>query len=137
MNDAVLILFVEDECLILTPAQEALEEDGFDVIAAIDGAQAMRILRERTSQLKGLITDVRLGSGPDGWEIAREARRLRPDIPVVYTTGGSAGLWPAEGVPNSIIIQKPYAETQVVRALASLLSKAGVGRIPARVDEAH
>jgi len=129
MGDAVLILFVEDECLILTAAQEALEEGGFDVIAAIDGAQAMRILSERTSQLKGLITDVRLGSGPNGWEIAREARRLRPDMPVVYTTGDSAALWPAEGVPNSMVVQKPYADVQVVTALATLLSKADAQRI--------
>lgn len=124
MTSAVLILFVEDDCFILTSAQEALEEGGFDVIAAISGQQAIKILHERTSQLKGLITDIRLGDGPHGWEVAREARRLRPDLPVIYTTGDSAGLWTAEGVPNSIIIQKPYAEAQILNALSGLLAQA-------------
>lgn len=131
MHNDVLILFVEDECLILTSAQEALEEGGFDVIAAVNGTQAIKILRERTSQIKGLITDVRLGSGPSGWEVAREARRLRPDLPVIYTTGDSANFWPAEGVPNSVIIQKPYAEAQILNAISGLLADATAQRAAA------
>ena len=42
----------------------------------------------RISGLSGLDTDIRLPGEADGWEIARYARKLRADIPVVYTTVG-------------------------------------------------
>ena len=44
-----------------------------------------------------LITDIRM-PGPDGWSLARHARALRPDMPVIYTTGDSAVDWPAHPI---------------------------------------
>lgn len=71
--------------------------------------------------LAGLVTDIRLGVGPSGWDLARQARRSRPDLPIIYMTGDSGADWPAEGVPRSLVVQKPFASGQIVTALSNLL----------------
>ena len=79
--------------------------------------------------MQGLITDIRLGTGPSGWDVARHARRHFPHLAVLYVTGDSMGDWAAEGVPNSIILQKPYAEAQLMTAIANLLNEAGAQQL--------
>ena len=65
-----------------------------------------------------------MGGGIDGWEVARHARAKFPNIAVVYITGDSAAQWSAEGVPESLVLQKPFADAQVVHAIATLLNVA-------------
>ena len=86
------------------------------------------MLDSRIAELSGLVTDVRLPGGADGWEIARHARELRGDLPVVYTTGDSAADWPANGVPNSVVVQKPYAAAQVLTPISTLMRKGETNR---------
>jgi CheY-like chemotaxis protein len=124
MDNAVLLLLVEDEEMIVEVTQDALEEGGFSVLTALSGTEAIALLDARSADLTGLITDIRLGPGPDGWEVARHGRKLRPDLPVVYTTGDSGADWSAEGVPKSVVVQKPYAQAQIVSAIAGLLNTA-------------
>src|SRR5688572_15147392 len=90
-----LVLLVEDEPLILLVAQDALEAGGYIVLPAQSASEGLSLIDSRFGELSGLITDVRLPGGADGWKIARHARELRPDLPVVYTTGDSAPDWPA------------------------------------------
>lgn len=122
MTDQVLLLLVEDEPLLRLAAGAALEDGGFGVTFASGGAEAMLALGHQAFPVAGLITDIRLGSGPDGWEVARRARETHPLLPVVYITGDSAADWPAYGVPNSLILQKPFADAQLVAAISSLLN---------------
>lgn len=57
------------------------------------------------------------------------AREAKPDIAVVYMSGDSAHLWSAHGVPDSVMVAKPFALSQIVVALASQLNRAdGPGR---------
>jgi hypothetical protein len=62
-----------------------------------------------------LVTDVRLTDDLTGWDVARHARELSPAMPVVYLTGDSGVDWASQGVPNSILITKPFALAQVSR----------------------
>ena len=126
MSLSVPILVVEDEPLISMLAVDALTDGGFEVLVASDGSEALNFLRER--DVRGLVTDIRLGTQPDGWQIAREARQQSPDMAVVYCTGDSAYEWPAQGVPNSMVIQKPYAAAQLVNAMTTLLAQADAAR---------
>lgn len=119
-----LVLLVEDEPLVLLVAQDALEAGGYTVLAAQLSSEALAILDARIEELSGLVTDIRLPGGADGWEIARRARELRADLPVVYTTGDSAADWPAKGVPKSVVVQKPYAGAQLLTALSTLITTA-------------
>ena len=123
MDSAVLLLLVEDEPLLLMSARETLADGGFAVRESSGGADAMRLLDDGHREFAGLITDIRLGDGPDGWEVARHARLLKPDIAIVYTTGDSAHHWDAEGVPRSVILVKPFAEAQLLTAIAGLLNQ--------------
>ena len=122
MRTSLLVVVVEDEPLILEMVREALEEAGFEVLSATSSGSAEEKI-EAADEIVGLITDVRLGRGPDGWELARAVRSSRPNLPVVYMTGDSAGEWSAQGVPRSLIVQKPFAVGQVVAALTGLLNE--------------
>lgn len=131
MGDDVLepiVLLVEDEPLILLVAQDALQAGGYIVLPAVLASEALAILEERAPELSGLVTDVRLPGGADGWEIGRRARELRPGIPVVYTTGDSAADWSAQGVPKSVVVQKPYAGAQLLTAFSTLVTTADTDR---------
>ena len=123
-----VVLLVEDEPLILLVAQDALEAGGYTVLPVQLAPQALGLLDSRIGELSGLITDIRLPGGLDGWEIARHARELKADLPVVYTTADSAGEWPAKGVPNSVVVQKPYAPAQLLTAISTLMTTADTNR---------
>jgi len=122
---SILVLFAEDEPLVRIATQEVLETGGFEVVPAADGREAARLLDHHGSAIRALVTDIRLGNGPSGWDVARHGRQLNPNLPIVYVSGDSGVDWPVEGVPKSIFIQKPYAEAQVLAALATLLNEAG------------
>jgi two-component system, OmpR family, response regulator len=120
-NGAVLV--VEDEHLILLDVESALEEAGFDVVGAQNAAQAMAFFDAEPVKFKGLVTDIRLGAGKSGWEVARHLRRANPTIPVIYMSGDSAIHWGAEGVPESVMITKPFFLPQIIAALSTLLNQ--------------
>jgi CheY-like chemotaxis protein len=125
------LLLAEDEPLIRTSLAAALEEGGYGLVEAENGVAALEAI-DGSETLFGLITDIRLGSGPDGWEVARHARQRFPNLPVVYMSGDSAADWTAEGVPNSVMLQKPFATAQVVTAVSTLLNVADVSPTPAK-----
>jgi DNA-binding NtrC family response regulator len=121
MAAAQLLLLVEDETMILNLLQEALMEAGYEVVVARDGARALEELEADADRFRGIITDIRLGSGPDGWEVGHRARELSPHIQVVYMSGDSGHEWASQGVPNSLMVSKPFAVAQVVTAISTLL----------------
>lgn len=123
-----VVLLVEDEPLVLLVAQDALEAGGYTVVPVQLASEALEVLDSRISELSGLVTDIRLPGGPDGWEIARRARELKADIPVVFATADSAADWPVKGVPNSVVVQKPYAGAQLLTALSTLMTTADTNR---------
>lgn len=125
MTDQVLLLLADDELLVRLVMQETLEEGGFAVVQAVNGGTAMATLEERHGEIAAVITDIRLGSGPDGWALAHRARELNASVAVIYVTGDSAADWPANGVPKSVVLQKPFAGAQLVTAVATLLNQAG------------
>ena len=121
--DGPLLLYVEDDAMVAMSSIQILEEAGFGVVHASDGMQAVRELEERCAEFKALVTDIRLPDGIDGWAIARRARDLCPSLPVVYVTGDSAVDWASQGVPNSVVVQKPFANAQLIAAVATLLNQ--------------
>lgn len=123
-----VVLLVEDEPLVLLVAQDALEAGGYTVLPVQLASEALEILDSRIAELSGLVTDIRLPGGSDGWEIARHARELKLDLPIVYTTADSAAEWPVRGVPNSVVVQKPYAAVQLLTVISTLLTAADTNR---------
>ncbi len=70
-----------------------------------------------------MVTDINLGAQGSGWELARRARQLNPDLPVVYMSGGNTHEWPSHGVPRSIMVPKPFSPSQIVVAIATLANR--------------
>ena len=122
MESSTLILLAEDDPLIALNLQDALEDAGFAVHHVLAGSEALTGLEARQQHLSALVTDIRLGDDVDGWAIGRRARELMPHLPVVYISGDSAHEHTVDGVPESIMLQKPFAEVQLVTALATLLN---------------
>ena len=120
-----LVLVVDDEVIIAEIVSESLAEGGFEVIVAHDGDTAASIINDPTKKLIALVTDIRLPTGPDGWSLGAAAREVNPLLPVVYMSGDSSCDWPAKGVPNSIVLAKPFAPAQVAVGVASLLNTVG------------
>ena len=120
MDDVPPILVVEDEPLVRLTIVECLEEGGYTVLEASSAASAIEHIN-RAEQLRGLVTDIRMGPGPDGWEVARIARQKFASLAVVYVSADSITEWPASGVPQSAVLQKPFASAELVAALANLL----------------
>ncbi|WP_375420780.1 response regulator [uncultured Sphingomonas sp.] len=116
------ILVVEDEPTVLMFLEEALAESGYTVVSARSGGEALNILGDGLSDFSVLVADIRIGDGLDGWEIARCAREIIPDLPIVYVTGDSAVSWAEEGVPNSVLIPKPFNRSQLESAIEKLLN---------------
>ena len=115
--DIGAVLLVEDELLVRELASEDLAEAGFEVTQASDGDEALGYLREgRRFDL--LFTDIRMPGATDGWELAREARRLIPGLPVIYATGlGEADDNLSSG---ERYVRKPYNLNDLRKVLGEL-----------------
>jgi CheY-like chemotaxis protein len=74
-----------------------------------------------------LFTDVNLPGGMDGMTLARRAREMNPDLPVVYASGHANAFDLERCVPGSIFIAKPYVPSLVGRILAAAM-KGGSAR---------
>jgi CheY-like chemotaxis protein len=120
--DAVLILVVEDDAIQGMDLQDLLTDAGFQCVLATSGAEAISELDADAPRFHAIVTDIQIGHGPTGWDVARAVRILVPDMPMVYMSGDSANEWSANGVPNSIMISKPYAGAQITTALAGVIN---------------
>ena len=123
MEDAVVILVVEDDELIQGVVEDALAEGGFEIALASSGEEAIELLNAEDPVCRALVTDINLAKNKmDGWAVARYARENKPDMPVVYMTGEAADAWASQGVPNSVLLTKPFAPAQLVTAISQLLN---------------
>ncbi len=116
MNTAQTILLVEDEPLLREVTSEDLQDFGFEVVTASDGAQAVEVL-ESGQALAAMVTDIRMPGPYDGWGLAHRARELRPDLPIVYLSGYSEASSPVEG---AVLVNKPYRPQELSDALGSV-----------------
>jgi DNA-binding response OmpR family regulator len=121
-QDVPVILVIEDEEGIQSLVEDALEEGGFEPAIAASGEEAVTLLKGRINNYRALVTDISLRGRIDGWEVARQAREIDPQFPVVYMSGASADDWASKGVPNSIMLSKPFAPAQLVTAVSNLLN---------------
>jgi CheY-like chemotaxis protein len=120
--NSVVVLVVEDDLLIQSVIEEVLQDGGFETVLAETGPRALELFRENPQHYRALVTDINLVGGTDGWEVAKQAREANPAIPVVYMTGAAAGQWASHGVPNSVLLSKPFAPVQLVTAISQLLN---------------
>jgi CheY-like chemotaxis protein len=126
-----LVLIVEDDALVSLAVEEIMSEGGFGFVAVDKGDDAILELERGADRFCAVLTDIRMPGKTTGWDVGRRARELAPAMPVIYMTGDSAAQWSANGVPNSVLLQKPFVDAQLTTALATLLNAASAACLPA------
>jgi DNA-binding response OmpR family regulator len=122
VDDQLVILVIEDDPPIQVVVEDALADGGFEPAIAPSGEEAVTLLKGNKSKYRALVTDINLTGRIDGWELARLAREIDPEFPILYITGAHADQWPSRGVPNSVLLTKPFAPAQLVTAVSRLLN---------------
>jgi len=116
------VLVIEDEYCLQADLERALSNAGFGTEIVSSGEEALTLLMGAKIKCAALVTDVRLRGSLSGWETARRIRTREPTFPVIYVTAAAAQEWSVEGVPNSVLISKPFADAQLITALSNLLN---------------
>src|ERR1700704_2282043 len=100
LEDQPIILVIEDDQAIQGVIEDALTEGGFEPAIAPSGEEAVTLLKGGQINYRALVTD----------------------FPTAYITAAHADQWPSQGVPNSILLTKPFAPAQLVTAVSQLLN---------------
>jgi len=129
--EALLILVIEDDPTIQAIIDEALRDGGYEPAVAASGEEAVTLLKSRLYKYRVLVTDINLKGQLNGWDVARSAREMDPAFPVIYMTGAAADQWAIQGVPNSLLLVKPFAPAQLVTAISNLLNVGNPPTAPA------
>jgi DNA-binding response OmpR family regulator len=122
LEDQLVILVIEDDPPIQVVVEDALIDGGFEPAIAPSGEEAVTLLKGNKNKYRVLVTDIRLRGRLDGWEVARQAREIDPAFPILYITAAHAHQWPSRGVPNSVLLTKPFAPAQLVTVVSQLLN---------------
>src|SRR5690606_5916011 len=118
------ILVVEDDDLVREHVEEQLRGFGYRVLAAGNGREALEVF-EKESGIDLLFTDIVMPGGMNGKELADAARRVAPDIKVLFTSGYTEDAVVHQGRldPGIHLLSKPYSQADLKRmtrvALAS------------------
>jgi CheY-like chemotaxis protein len=115
------ILVVEDDLAVGEVICDTLRDRGLNVQCVRTEEQAYARITSFPG-LDGLVLDVNLGGGATGFDIARFARQVMPDIAVVYVSGNSSPTaFKAFGVPDSEFVEKPFTPDDLAVAVTSRL----------------
>lgn len=118
------ILLVEDEDTVRAVAERALVRQGYDVTTAADGEEGLEALGRIVAaggEVDMVLSDVVMPS-MDGPAMAREIRRLRADMPILFMSGYAEEQLRREiDIPNMHFLAKPFSVAQIVAAVEDVL----------------
>ena len=80
LSELPMILVVEDDQAVQDIVEDALSEGGFQVAVTASAEEAVTLLIGNQGQYRALVTDIGLRGRFDGWEVARRAREINPDL---------------------------------------------------------
>jgi len=130
------ILVVEDEDDVRAHTTGIVGELGYHVLEAANGAAALQVL-ERHPEIVLLFTDVGLPGGMNGRQLADAARKARPDLKVLFTTGYARNAIVHDGRldPGVSLLPKPFTYAAVASKLSDALEASETGRVLLVEDE--
>jgi two-component system, cell cycle sensor histidine kinase and response regulator CckA len=115
------ILLVEDEAMVRTVAERALTRHGYQVLTANNGEEALEII-ERGDEIALLISDVVMPL-MDGPTMVREARKTRPDLPILFMSGyAEEQLRKSIDIANVAFLPKPFSVQELAEAVHKALA---------------
>jgi PAS domain S-box-containing protein len=123
------VLVVEDDEDVRSYSADILRDLGYRAIEASDGPAALRLL-DAESAIRLLFTDVGLPGGLDGRQLADEAKRRRPEIKVLFTTGYARNAIVHQGRldPGVELIVKPFTASSLAAKIRQVLHGAAAKR---------
>ena len=116
------LLVVEDDPLVMLSAAATLEDEGWVVKKAANGAVAINRLGDASEPVDAVVIDITLGDGPSGWDVARYARSVNENIAVAYITGDMDAEFNPRIVDRGVVLCKPLDDNALLDALNRLLS---------------
>jgi CheY-like chemotaxis protein len=117
------ILLVEDEAVVRTPLCMMLQRHGYQVLAAANGDEALKLWQEHRQTIALLLTDLIMPGDLCGQELARQLQAEQPKLKVVFTSGYSAEISGRElhlGAGENFI-QKPFTSIQLLETIRQCL----------------
>lgn len=127
------VLVAEDEPTVRALAESIIAELGYETFSAANAREALAVLDDGPP-ITLLFTDINMPDGPDGLdglELARRAVEIRPDLRVIYTTGGGLtdGMT-ALFVEGGTFLPKPFTREQLIAAIGGDSETASPDREP-------
>jgi CheY-like chemotaxis protein len=119
-----VVLVVDDDPDVLLVAATLLGGQGYTVLEASGGAEAMQIMRGHP-EIAILFTDIVMPGDVDGFELAHQAKQLRPALRVIYTSGYIEQIpWGEKGIGYGPLLPKPWRKEQLLDLVRSMLDPA-------------
>ena len=117
------LLVVEDEDDLIDLYAAQLGSGGHEVLTASSGAEALSIL-EKNSDTALVIADISLSGEMNGVAMVGAARRLNPDLPVLFISGDVTRAQSEAGSLNGRIsvLQKPFRRSELLENVAKMLN---------------
>lgn len=118
-SDRICLLLVEDDVLVRTTVAMMLEDEGFHVVEAATAGEAQGLIQGGLNA-SVMVTDVDLGAGPSGPELADWLHGQRPDLAIIFITGRTASLAGRRRDVREAMLPKPFegsALSQLVRKM--------------------
>jgi PAS domain S-box-containing protein len=124
-----VILLVDDDASVLSITQQTLEEFGYEVLAADDGAQAIGIFSRRHEDIALVLTDMAMPV-IDGYALIAALNRIGQDIRVIATTGNPSAAAMTKIARSGVahILVKPYTADHLLRTIATVLAEPEAGQ---------
>jgi PAS domain S-box-containing protein len=119
-NKGECVLVVEDDARVRRVVVARLQEEGYRVIQAADGKEALSRIAAHPD-IRLLFTDIVMPGGMFGDELAREARILRPDLKVLFTSGYAEPSLVGRELVEGTWLKKPYRAQELATRLRELL----------------
>lgn len=119
------ILLVDDEEIVITATTEMLNNLGYEVVAVQHGSEAIKIFHSQPDRFQLVITDQTM-PGMTGMRLAEEVLRVKPDIPIILSTGFSNKdvLIKALTIGISRILSKPFVLSELALSVREILDQA-------------
>ena len=120
---AISILLVDDDDQFRTMLSQSLTGEGFQVTAASDGRQAIKLYESRPTDI--VITDLVMPE-KEGLELIREIKQLYSGVKIIAISGGGRGssqdyLKLAKAFGAQVVLDKPFSHREILEAISQVL----------------
>jgi CheY-like chemotaxis protein len=119
-----MVLVAEDDYSVRTLTKNLLQENGYTIIEAANGEEAIQKFMNHAGEVQLLLLDVIMPQ-KNGWEAYDIIRRVRPDIRVIFMSGYTADVFQKRAIPEKTmnVLSKPIPPSDLLKAIRRELDR--------------